>query len=97
MPSAGEINQRTGGVGRAPGTGSGNNTEILFNYQGIVGSNGNYTINLTSQLASFNGNVRIANASNLLFGGLVGNTAANSHFAVTYNVSAQSLDFIWLG
>ena len=92
MPSHGDINMRTGG-GRTPG----NTLEIIYNSGGVLGADPDLTFNVQTNLLSVNGNVRISNSSNLLFGGGQSNTAANSHFAVTYNVTATSLDFIFLG
>ena len=91
MTSTGELNFR-------PGAGlvaRGNTQEILFNSNGIVGTERDLTYNLQSNLLSVDGNVRVANSGNLLFGGGQANTAANSHFVVTYNASAQALDFVW--
>ena len=92
MPAHGDINMRTGG-GRTPGA----NTQLLYNSAGVDGANANLTYNIASQLMSVEGNVRVANSNNLVFGGGQSNTIANSHFAVSYNATAQSLDFVFLG
>lgn len=92
MPAHGDINFRPGS-GRTPG----NTSEMVFISGGVNGASPNATFNITSKLMSVDGNVRVANSGNLYFGGSQANTVANSHFAVQYNVSATSLDFIFLG
>ena len=82
----------TGGGG---GTPAGANQQLQFNNNGSFGASSNITYNLTSNLLSVEASVRLANGSNLYFGGSHSNTTTNSHVVMSYNVTANSVDFIF--
>jgi hypothetical protein len=87
----------TSAVSGGSGTPGGANTQLQYNNNSVFGGNANLTWNVESSLLSIDGNVRIANSGNLIFGGSQANTVANSHFAISWNVAASSLDFTFLG
>jgi hypothetical protein len=83
-----------GGGSGAPG---GANQYIQFNDTSNFGGAVDYTINTASKLVGIDGNLRLANASSLYFGGTQANTVANSKFKIAWNVTATSLDFTFVG
>ena len=82
-----------GGGGGSPG---GANQQLQFNNTSTFGGTTNLTWNITSNLMSVEGNVMMANASQLAFGGGQANTIANAQFIISYNASTVSLDFQWI-
>lgn len=80
-----------GGGGGTPG---GSNQQIQFNNTGAFGGQANLVYNVAQNTMSVEGNVMLANASNLYFGGGQGNTA-NANFFIFANTSSNSLDIWW--
>ena len=72
----------------------GSNGQIQFNNNSALYGAANLTFNVAANVFSVDANVRVANANMLLFGGAQGNSNSNSRFAVTYNATAVSLDFL---
>lgn len=90
----------SGGGGGGSGNGNVNiaNLQIAFGTAtNTVGGSANATYNTTSNLMSVEANLRLSNASSLIFGGQQSNTVANSHFAMSYNATANSIDITFLG
>ena len=76
----------------------GSNTQIQFNNNGVFGANQNFYYNTSANLVSVGTQLRLSGTSNLYFGGdQANNQFANSAFRVSYNASATSLDFTFLG
>lgn len=90
--SLGEIAPRIRGTSASPAGGA--NTQLQYNNQGTLAGTANATLNIASNLISVEANVRMANASNLYFGGSQANTVSNSRFYICWNVTTTSLDFI---
>jgi hypothetical protein len=79
-------------------TPGGSNTQVQFNNNGTLGASANFTYNTAPNLVSLDANLKLAGSSNLYFGGeQANNSVANSKFRVSYNASAMSLDFTFLG
>ena len=79
-------------------TPGGSNTQVQFNNNGTLGASANFTYNTAPNLVSLDANLKLAGSSNLYFGGeQANNSVANSKFRVSYNASATSLDFTFLG
>jgi hypothetical protein len=79
-------------------TPGGSNTQVQFNNNGALGASANFTYNTAPNLVSLDANLKLAGSSNLYFGGeQANNSVANSKFRVSYNASAMSLDFTFLG
>lgn len=84
----------TGGTG-TPG---GSNTQIQFNNNGSFGGSPKFTYNTSPNLVSVDADLKLANTNKLYFGGdQANNSVANSKFSISFNVSATSLDFTFLG
>jgi len=84
----------TGGAG-TPG---GSNTQIQFNNNGSFGGSPKFTYNTAPNLVSVDADLKLANTNKLYFGGeQANNSVANSKFSISFNVSATSLDFTFLG
>jgi hypothetical protein len=84
----------TSAVGGLPG---GANTQIQFNENSVLGGDPEFTYNTGSKLVSVDGNLRMANASNIYLGGGQANTVANSKFAISYNATSSSIDYTYVG
>lgn len=83
MAAAGDIGG--GGVRRPSAAGS--NTLVLLNQGGVEGASPN--------LAFDGGNLILANATTIAFGGNSANSA-NAPFLMSYNVSSNSVDIVFV-
>lgn len=80
-----------GGGGQPPGA---PNLSIQVNVAGTFTGTANLLMDTVGNNMYLEGNVQLANASTLNFGGNQSNIA-NASIALTWNTSANSLDFIW--
>ena len=79
-------------------TPGGSNTQIQFNNNGTLGASSKFTYNTAPNLVSVDADLKLANTNKLYFGGeQANNNIANSKFSISFNVSATSLDFTFLG
>ena len=100
LPSPDGTNANVYLTSTATGTGTpgGSNTQIQYNNNGTFGGSPNFTYNTAPNLVSLDASLKLANNNNLYFGGeQANNSVANSKFRVSYNASAMSLDFTFLG
>ena len=79
-------------------TPGGSNTQVQFNNNGTLGASSKFTYNTAPNLVSVDADLKLANTNKLYFGGeQANNSVANSRFSISFNVSATSLDFTFLG
>ncbi len=71
------------------------NLSIQLNVAGTLTGSANLLMNTAQTNVYIEANVQIANGSNLCFGGGQANIA-NANMALSWNVTSNSLDFIWV-
>jgi hypothetical protein len=75
----------------------GSNQQVLFSNGTAINGQANLLYNVASNTVHAEANIKLANATALIFGGQQSNSSVNSHFAMAYNATANSVDITFLG